>query len=66
MGRPNQRAVDRLVGAEGTQILLCGGLSLIVLLGLAANLFLGPTWADPWARTSRTNGCICATNSVPT
>ena len=31
---------------EGTQNLLCAGLSLAILLGLAANLF-GLTWADP-------------------
>ena len=32
---------------EGTQNLLCAGLSLAILVGLAANLFFGLTWADP-------------------
>jgi divalent metal cation (Fe/Co/Zn/Cd) transporter len=32
---------------EGTQNVLCAGLSLAILLGLGANLLLGLTWADP-------------------
>lgn len=50
-GRAKRRLGNQLGSAattgEGTQNLLCAGLSLAILLGLAANLFLGLTWADP-------------------
>ena len=50
-GRAKRRLGNQLGSAattgEGTQNLLCAGLSLAILLGLAANLLLGLTWADP-------------------
>jgi divalent metal cation (Fe/Co/Zn/Cd) transporter len=50
-GRAKRRLGNELGSAattgEGTQNLLCAALSLAILFGLAANLFLGLTWADP-------------------
>ena len=50
-GRAKRRLGNQLGSAattgEGTQNMICAGLSLAILLGLAANFFLGLTWADP-------------------
>ena len=40
--------------------MLCAGLSLAILLGLAPNLFFGLTWADPLV------ALILAAVAVPT
>jgi divalent metal cation (Fe/Co/Zn/Cd) transporter len=50
-GRAKKRLGNRLQSAatagEGTQNILCGYLSLAILVGLGANALLGFWWADP-------------------
>jgi divalent metal cation (Fe/Co/Zn/Cd) transporter len=52
-GSAKKRIGDRLrspaTAGEGTQNLLCGYLSLTILLGLGANAVFGLWWADPLA-----------------
>jgi divalent metal cation (Fe/Co/Zn/Cd) transporter len=51
LGRAKKRIGNRLRSSattgEGIQNVLCGYLSLAILVGLAANALFGLAWADP-------------------